>query len=894
MGCPRCFFSGKLPQGVCPQCGYQAPQQNIPSTSFTSPKQSILPPESLMLPLSSGDTLHEKRYRLIELLPLPWGQQEQGNAYIAYDARFPLKTVLIRQIAFPKQASDPQKIVQAATQRLTELAQHPGFPPIVDTFQERGKYYIVQLYPEGDSLATLLQRQGGALPEREVAEYGLQLCAMLTVLAQYHPPLVHGSISPETIIIDTENYQVSLLHFPLFPLQAPTKEKASTGYLAPEQTRGEYFPSSDLYSLAATLHHAVTGYGPHERLAFFYPPARRLNPVVTSQMAAILAHALRLSAPQRFTHPSEMQQELSALISSYRSPSTASPSSAIPLQFNKEQIRQQSYQKSRRSIGVVSATSIIILLLFLAASLFPFLRNNFSSATNSTAQQKLYQKALDKELNLELQTYRTKGGIGLSDGRLVFDIYPGRTQTDIDLKMKAAQALQQGNTSSAINLLTQATTADPADGEAQIYNENLHILQSRAPSIAIVLGLAVDKSPTHLIRARAVMESAFLAQHEINTKGLLPHGLHLRFLIDNSGEDNANVATVAQFVANRAIGAGNLDHIIAVVGWPSSTETTNARDIIAGIPLPMVSQTASSVKLSGSSPYFFRVNPPDDLQGTTLGSVAIQQLQAKTVLVVQDIKDPYSVSLANAFSTYLKANHITVIDDTTNFTEGTTTVAQYEQTTIPHAITNQVDLIFLAGFDTDGIRLAHALGETSRANPFSTFLTNLKILGGDALGTNLLLGQGNSPDAALATNFPQDMQRLIFTGFSHPDEWTFLKVPQNQQPTLFVNWSNSYQNVPPPAENAPPPENHAILTYDAVQIIAKAATLTPTSLTGQALRHALASFGHGTIPAFQGVSGRISFNDQGNPIDKAVVVLDIEGNNGQNMIVLKQIAGKFF
>ncbi len=577
-------------------------------------------------------------------------------------------------------------MLQTISQDLTELGQHPGFLPIIDVFQERDEYYIVQLYPEGESLASLLQRQGGALPERDVAEYGLQLCAMLSLLALHHPPLVHGSISPETILISPHKRQLWLLYFPFFPLQVSTREKTSAGYLAPEQIRGECSPSSDLYSLAATLHHAVTGYGPQERLAFFYPPARRLNPAVTPQMEAILAHALRLSASQRFTGSSQMQQELSNLIASSPSISTISSSVPIPLAIGKVQIRQRSHRASLRNFGIVGGLATAIILFLLAFTLYPLLMGNFSATATTTAQQALYQKALDKELNVELQTYRTKGGIGLSDGRLAFDIYAGRTKADIDSKQRATSALQQGNSKSAMNLLTQTITADPADGEAQIYNEDLHISLSGAPFISIVLGLSIDNDPSDLLTARVQLEGAFLAQHEINTKGLLPHGLRLRLLIDSSGDDDGNVATVAQLVANRVLKAGNLDHIVAVVGWPTSEETTNARDILAGIHLPMVSQTASSVKLSGSSPYFFRVNPPDDLQGKTLGSFAVQQLHAKTALILQDPTDPYSVSMANAFSTYLKANHITVIDNPVNFTGLTTTVTQYEQTVIPYAI----------------------------------------------------------------------------------------------------------------------------------------------------------------------------------------------------------------
>ncbi len=252
-------------------------------------------------------------------------------------------------------------------------------------------------------------------------------------------------------------------------------------------------------------------------------------------MEATLARALRLSTSQRFTDPSEMLQELSNLVASYPLPSTTSISDPIPFAMRKEQIRRHSHPESFPNFGIAVGLSTAVLLLFGILALYPLLISNFSTTTTTAAQQVIYQKALNKELNTELQTYRTKGGPGLSDGRLVFDTYPGRTNTDISFKQSAAAALQQGNAGSAIDLLTAATTADPADGEAQIYNEDLHIALRGAPYISIVLGLSIDNNPSDLVRARADLESAFLAQHEINTKGLLPHGLQLHLLIDNSG-----------------------------------------------------------------------------------------------------------------------------------------------------------------------------------------------------------------------------------------------------------------------------------------------------------------------------------------------------------------------
>ena len=706
---------------------------------------------------------------------------------------------------------------------------------------------------------------------------------MLSLLSRQQPPLVHGSINPETIIVGPDRTRVSLILLPLFPPkeQMITRNKVSSGYLAPEQLRGVIEPSSDLYALAATLHHAVTGYDPSERMAFFHPPARRLNPAVTPKMEAILIQALRLSPSQRYARPSDMQKDLSALIASYPPESEVVNPVTNVLRLNTFELRQQSRKRSLVEMGMFAGVGTLVIVAFLIAYLRPF-----QSTPNTVAVN-----PMNAEMALEAQTLQAQG-IGLSDGRFAFDIYPGRN--DVDLKKSAGQAIQRGDLSSAVNLLTKATTTDPTDGEAQIYNEDLHVLQSGSPYVTIVIGLAIDNQALHLVRGRSDLQAAFLAQHEVNLRGELPNGLKLRVLIDNSGTDNANVAKVAQFVANRVMKDGNPDHVIAVVGWPFSSQTTNARDIIAGAHLPLVSMTASSVKLSGTSPYFFRVNPADDQQGLTLGAVAVQQLQAHTILVMRDTTDPYSVSLANAFISRVQVLGGNPIDNSADyFTENTTTVAGYQRA-VNDAIASKADLIFMAGFDVDGIRIAHELGNLSRANPANTLLANLRVLGGDGMATNLVLGQGSGPDATIATQFPQDMQRLTFTAFGDPNEWKFLHILPNHEPVFFIDWINTYQSSAITANNAPAPGNDAILTYDAMKVVIDAVGYVHGALAGQVIRNALASLGTGKIPPYQGVSGRIMFDSKGNPINKAVVVLDVESNGTSNVIRLKQVAGQFF
>ncbi|MBE3560410.1 MAG: ABC transporter substrate-binding protein [Ktedonobacteraceae bacterium] len=891
MHCPRCHAEISSQDQRCKRCGYRITD----ATSHPAKKSGTLQRKVVLTtdagPPKGSLTFQQGRYSVVGTLPISTNTGTQEMTWIAIDHAQHNRRVLIREIPYtPETGSLHQDYMSQLIKRLKQVGSHPAIPDVLDTFSEWSRAYVVFEYIQGESLAALLKKQGGALPEPLVAEYGQQLCGILAFFARQHPPFVHGSISPETVVIHPDTNRVSLIHLPLHTHEKPAQSAnwALAGYRAPEQRSGPPGPTSDLYTVAAILHHAVTGYDPHERMSFFYPPARRLNPTVSPRMEAILAKELRLTLSERYHRAADMQADLVALLPTYSSPdqessahSPATPATpAPPLAALSSSKKKYGFFRSRASTITILFASLALCLLLIPLLFFLFFNQG-------ARQQAIFQQELAHE-----QQLFTQKGIGISDGRFVFDTYPGRS--NVVLKQQAAHAIQQADLANAVNLLTKAVDMDPTDGEAQIYNENVHVLQSKAPYITIVLGLAFDKDAVDLLRARIDTQAAFIIQHEVNKNNLLPHGLKLRLLIASAGSDRADVATVAQLIARRVTEAGNSDHIIGVVGWPFSSQTINARDIIASAHLPLVSQTASSVKLSGSSPYFFRVNPADDQQGKALGKVAVQQLQAKTILVTRDPTEPYSVSLADSFTASARRLGARVINSSSDyFTTSTTTVEGFHKV-VQDALANEADLIFIAGFDVDAVRLAHALGNAARAEPASTALANLSILGGDGLATALVLGQGQGADAQIAAAYPQDMRRLICTSFGDPNEWAFLQIPQSQQPTFFATWAAVYQSSAIAANQAPPPGNDALLTADAVQVLVKAITLTPENITGQSVRDALASLGKGNIPPFQGVSGRILFDSQGNPVDKAIVILAIErGENGKNVIRLKQVVGTF-
>jgi serine/threonine protein kinase len=322
-----------------------------------------------------GDVLCEGRYRLANQVNLPELERRQGSAWLAVDLMVSHRRVMIREMLVPpgRSGGTPiEYVAYTAAQRLRSLGQHPGLPQVLDFFQHRGAFFLVFLSPEGESLASLLQRQGGALPEAVVAAYACQLCDVLTLMERQQPPIVHGSIGPETVIINGEQQRACLLYLPLFkPDVAPARSgRVSAGYYAPEQVHGDLTPSSDLYSLAVTMHHAVTGYDPRSRLALFHPPARRLNPAVTARMEMILTRQLSLSVSQRYVHSSEMRKDLAALIAAYPAVVDERAPGVNPLELSAAQLREQSKNAVLLNMGVFAA----ICILLLVGALFAVLR----------------------------------------------------------------------------------------------------------------------------------------------------------------------------------------------------------------------------------------------------------------------------------------------------------------------------------------------------------------------------------------------------------------------------------------------------------------------------------------------------------------------------------------
>jgi ABC-type branched-subunit amino acid transport system substrate-binding protein len=494
---------------------------------------------------------------------------------------------------------------------------------------------------------------------------------------------------------------------------------------------------------------------------------------------------------------------------------------------------------------------ILVILAFLAVGSLVFLPFSPLNAVIATISPKNPSSTAGIGI-----TSKNNENIGLSDGSYAFDI--GTDRVDRDIKIQASDLLRKQDKAGAASLWNRAvgkTGNDTSDAEALIYLEDQRVLASGKPYVTLVVGTALTGSSSNIGSGRDNLQGAYVAQKEYNDGLKLSGGMQVRLLIANAGGSANNVPEVA----DRIVQAAQQDHTIAgMMGMPFSAYASKAIPILTKANIPMVSQTASSDSLTGASPFFFRVAPPNQDQAFVAAAYAKEKLSAKRVAIFVDPKNTYSKSLADNFTRNF-ATTDNVIVDTENYT--VQTGQQELPTLLQKALSTSPDLIYFSGYSDDMAVLLINLPASQ---------SNVQILGGDALYQ--LNGYPSSAKAGFS--------RLHFTTFAYPDEWDIQGLGA-QKPLFFSEYPAAFN---PNGEHGggtygyTRPANDVILSYDATYALLEgcknALQADKNGVTPTGLRDGLAQIKGSR--AIQGVSGQISFGDNGDPIRKAIVILYVD------------------
>ncbi len=233
------------------------------------------------------------------------GRGGMGVVWLAQDEVLG-RSVALKVVGHSPAGDDTSEAVGLLrAQREAELAaslNHPHVVGVYDLVSDGARRWLVMEYVEGADLGTLLKQQGPLTPHRAAAV----LAQVADALAAAHRTgMIHRDVKPSNILLDAEDH-ARLTDFGIarargdVTLTSTGLVTGSPAYLAPEVASGrQATPASDVWSLGATLFHALSGAPPYDTggnaMATMYrivhedpprlPHAGRLTEVLAATMA---------------------------------------------------------------------------------------------------------------------------------------------------------------------------------------------------------------------------------------------------------------------------------------------------------------------------------------------------------------------------------------------------------------------------------------------------------------------------------------------------------------------------------------------------------------------------------------------------------------------------------
>ncbi len=148
--------------------------------------------------------------------------------------------------------------------RIAASVNHPNVVQIFSLGMDHGQFYVVMELIDHGSLDDLMESQG-RLPEHQVLDIGIQIARGLR--AAHRKGLIHRDVKPANILfVDEQAAKIGDFGIAAFATQNPQRDRVIWGtppYVAPERLCNQ--PEDvrgDIYSLGATLFHALAGKPP--------------------------------------------------------------------------------------------------------------------------------------------------------------------------------------------------------------------------------------------------------------------------------------------------------------------------------------------------------------------------------------------------------------------------------------------------------------------------------------------------------------------------------------------------------------------------------------------------------------------------------------------------------
>jgi branched-chain amino acid transport system substrate-binding protein len=309
-----------------------------------------------------------------------------------------------------------------------------------------------------------------------------------------------------------------------------------------------------------------------------------------------------------------------------------------------------------------------------------------------------------------------------------------------------------------------------------------------------------------------------LAIKQINDAGGIK-GKKLRTIVlDDQGKPEEAATAVTKLITQ--------DKVTAILGEVASSRSLAMAPIAQQNRVPMITPSSTNPRVTQVGDYIFRVCFIDPFQGAVMAKFAANTLKVKKAAILRDIKNDYSVGLANFFTeTFKKMGGEIVLDQ--SYSAGDVDFKS-QLTSIKG---KNPEVIFVPGYYTEVGLIARQARELGLKAP---------LLGGDGWDSSKLQEIGGD---ALNGSF--------FSNHYSPDDTT----PAVQK--FIADYKSMFGAVP---------DGLAAMGYDAAMVLADAMKRS-ASLSNEDIRKALAE-----TKDYPGVTGKITIDKNRDAVKSAVVI----------------------
>lgn len=315
-----------------------------------------------------------------------------------------------------------------------------------------------------------------------------------------------------------------------------------------------------------------------------------------------------------------------------------------------------------------------------------------------------------------------------------------------------------------------------------------------------------------------------LALDEVNAAGGVKGKKVSLVTLDDQGKNEEAASAVTRLITQ--------NNVTAIIGGVASGRSKAAAPIAQSRKVPFVSPASTNPDVTKVGDYVFRICFIDPFQGLVMAKFAHENLKIKKAAILRDVKNDYSVGLADVFAAEFAKRGGEIVADLSYQAGDIDFKAQLTQIR-----SKNPEAIYIPGYYTEVGLISQQARQLGLKVP---------LMGGDGWDSDKL----------------SEIGKEAINGNYYSNHYT----TESTDPavTEFIKKFKAKYNETPDAL--------AALGYDAAKILVAAIERSP-DLSGKSIRDELAK-----TTDFPGVTGKITLNENRDAV-KSAVIIQVDGKN---------------